>query len=70
MAQNYPLQMGMGGGGQMMQNQQRQQQPQLQNAQQQIQSFIYQSLSENPQVPEGWQQQVLIQERIALIFNM
>jgi len=73
MAQNFQPQMGMGGNGQMMPQQQRQQQQQQQQQRpqmQQMQQMIYHALNSNPMVYDGWQSQVLIQERISLIFNL
>ena len=69
----------MGAAGQIMQQQQRQQQqgqPQRpdqlgnNNATGQIQSVIFQQLSQNTGPLMGWQAAVMIQERITLIFNV
>jgi hypothetical protein len=77
MAANF--QQHMGGPGQMMpqQQQQRQQQQQQQqrgpqngNATNAMQQMIFNTLNTQTGNLTGWQAQVLIQERIGLIFNM
>jgi len=65
----------MGGPGQMMQQrpqQQRQAQPggPQQNATTQIQQVIFQTVNSQTGQLTGWQSNVLIQERIGLIFSM
>jgi hypothetical protein len=71
MAANF--QQHMGGPGQMIPQQQQQRQQQQRpptNASTQIQQMIYQTLSAQTGPLSGWQSQILIQERISLIFNM
>jgi hypothetical protein len=73
MAANF--QQHMGGVGQMMpqQQQQRQQQPQRPpqgNPSSGIQQLIYQTLNKQTGLLSGWQANVLIQERMSLVFNM
>jgi len=75
MAANFQPQ--MNNGGQMMMQQQRGQQPQQrpQQANQnmvsaQIQQLIFTSLQENTGPLEGWQANVLIQERMGMVFNL
>lgn len=63
----------MGGPGQMMpQRPQPQRPPQngTSNATNQIQQVIYQTVSSQTGPLTGWQSNVLIQERIGLIFSM
>jgi hypothetical protein len=73
MAANFQHQMG---GGQMMpqQGQQRQQQPAQQRPPQgttaHFQQMVYQTLSAQTGPLNGWQANVLIQERMGLVFNM
>lgn len=64
----------MGAPGQMMPQQRQQPQRVPQNgggsAQSQIQQVIYQTVSSQTGPLTGWQSNVLIQERIGLIFSM
>jgi hypothetical protein len=71
MAANF--QQHMGGVGQMMpQQQQQRQQPQRPqgNPSSGIQQLIYQTLNAQTGPLSGWQANVLIQERMSLVFNM
>jgi len=71
MAANFQQQ--MGGPGQMMAQQQQQQQqrpPPGSNPSGQIQLLIYNTLSAQTGPLSGWQAQVLINERMSLIFNV
>jgi iron only hydrogenase large subunit-like protein len=84
MAANFQQQQHMGGPGQMMpqqQQQQRQQQQQQQQQQQrpsqssatqaQIQQIIFNQLNQPSSQPlTDWQQSLMIQERMGLIFNL
>jgi len=76
MAANFQPQMN-NGGQMMMQQQQRGQQPQQRPQQPnqsmvsgQIQQEIFRSLQDNTGPLEGWQANVMIQERISMVFNL
>lgn len=69
MAANF--QQHMGGVGQMMpQQQQQQQRPAQGNPSSGMQQLIFQTLKIQTGQLSGWQANVLIQERMSLVFNM
>ena len=70
MAANFQQQQHMGGVGQMMPQQQQQQRPAQGNPSSSIQQLIYQTLKVQTGQLSGWQVNVLIPERMGLVFNM
>ena len=73
MAANFQPQMNNGGQMMMQQQQRGQQRPQQANQNMvsgQIQQLIFAHLQESTGPLEGWQANMLIQERISMVFNL